>query len=146
MELMKKGLTKWALVGIVTIAILGLTACSRNPENTRAFGVEDLPEWLRVSQSDEEWEDFLNAMSSAELEYFFTQGAGAMQEQPDFQMPEGSRVISVGGEDFLNDIKEMLPTLTIERAEEVLNNLAPLISSEELEALRNHLDNFGNQN
>ena len=89
MTLKKKGLKKWVMVGLFTTVVLGLTGCSNSEsEQATTFGVEDLPQWVREMTSDEDWELFFDTLEPEELELFFTEGIGAMNEPP--VAPEGS--------------------------------------------------------
>jgi len=144
MEVMKKSLTKLVLAGVLTIAILGLTACNGRSEDipeedVRAFSVEDLPNWIRNSSTDEDLEYFLSAMSPEELEIFFTSGAGSMQEPP--EMPEGSRVINAAADNLFYSLKEAIPIITREQAEEAINNVEShgLLTNEQILELRSLL-------
>jgi len=145
MEVMKKNLTKLVLAGVLTIVILRLTACNGRSEDipeedVRAFGVEDLPDWIRNSSTDEDLEYFLSAMSPEALEIFFTSGAGSMQEPP--EIPEGSRVISAGDDNLFYSLKEAIPIITREQAEEAINNVEfhGLLTAEQISELKSLLD------
>jgi len=83
MKNIKTGFTKSAVIGVFAISIFGLTGCSSNPtEPEPAFGVEDLPNWVREMTTDEEWQYLFDGFTPEELELFFTEGLGSRQEMP----------------------------------------------------------------
>jgi len=88
MEFKKKGFKKWAMMGLFAVIVLGLTGCNDSYEPARAFGVEDLPQWVRGAGTDADWEMFFDELTDEALELFFTEGLGAMNEPP--VAPEGS--------------------------------------------------------
>ena len=145
MESMKKGFTKWVLVGVIISASLGLTACYSGLENTydedvKAFGVEDLPEWLRRDATDEEWEEIFNEMTPEFLEYFFTEGLASMDEEP--ELPEGSSVHNASDPNFFYNMLDLIPTIPRANAEELINNIEDhsILTAEEIAELRGLLD------
>ena len=91
------------MVLLSAFVVLGLTACGGTVENEdRAFGVEDLPEWLRTMTTDEDWEESFSSLTPEELELFFTEGLGAMDEPPvPEDAPEGSQstIVAPGQDD-----------------------------------------------
>lgn len=146
MESMKKGFTKYLLACVITTALLGLTACNRGSENSyedsRAFGVEDLPEWLRGDATDEEWEEIFNEMTPEFFEYFFTEGLGSMEEEPNSVLPEGSRVTNANDPNLFYDMLDIIPTVPRANAEELINNIEDhsLLTAEQIAELRSLLD------
>jgi|GEM_PF-6542043 len=147
MKLIKKGLTKLLLAGVITTAFLGLTACNRGSDNSnedsRAFGVEDLPEWLRSNATDEEWEEIFNEMTPEFFEYFFTEGLGSMEEEPNSVLPEGSSGYNTSDPNFFYNMLDLIPTIPRANAEELINNIEDhsLLTAEQIAELRSLLDN-----
>lgn len=90
MILKKSDFMKLVRIAVFTFAIVGLTACTSTLEKPdTAFGVEDLPKWIRTMETDDHWEEVFNSMTPAELELFFTEGLGSMDERP--PAPEGTQ-------------------------------------------------------
>ena len=84
MALKKKSFTKLAMIGVFAVVVLGLAGCNDSDESEQAgaFGVEDLPTWVRAMTTDEDWEAHFDSLTPEELELFFTEGLGAMSEPP----------------------------------------------------------------
>jgi len=106
MKLRKKGFTKMVMLGVFVTIILGLVGCNDSDvsqdtsESAATFGLDDLPEWLRSQGTDEALQEFLDGMTPEDLEAFFTEGPGSMDEPP--TAPEGSghqSVFAVPGQD-----------------------------------------------
>jgi hypothetical protein len=90
MKLKKSDSMKLVRIAVFTFAILGLTACNGTLEKSdTAFGVEDLPKWVRTMVTDDDWEKIFNSKTPEELELFFMEGLGSMDERP--TTPEGSQ-------------------------------------------------------
>lgn len=90
MILKKSDFMKLVRIAVFTFAILGLTACTGTLEKPdTAFGVEDLPKWVRTMVTDDDWKEIFNSMTPEELELFFTEGLGSMDERP--TVPEGTQ-------------------------------------------------------
>lgn len=90
MKLKKSNFKKLVGIAVFAFAIVGLTACTGSLEKPdTAFDVEDLPKWIRTMATDNEWDEIFNSMTPEELELFFTEGLGSMDErQP---APEGTQ-------------------------------------------------------
>lgn len=132
MKNFKNDFNKIAIAGLIAASIIGMTGCSGHPEIEPAFGIEDLPLWVREMTNDEDWQMFFNELTVEELELFFTEGLGAQHEMPTQTAPGSGQQMKIvapgqgdssgGGMIFTDDGWEDIGQEELDDLLETINN------------------------